>query len=136
MLTNCPHHHLLPQGTFSLGGKLAVCQSCPGEGAGYTTAPQMAAASLAACVCIPGYGMSAKGLCNLCPANTYSEGLTKEDCKPCPFGYTSAPGSTHLHQCVRTLQACPIGQWAPKDAVGKEHCACYPGFGGTFVQSA
>jgi hypothetical protein len=54
-----------------------------------------------------------------------------EDCKPCPFGTTSAEGSTAKHQCeVPVQQACPIGQWAPEGAVSAEECRCYKGFGG------
>lgn len=72
---------LLAQGTFSPGGAGAVCQSCPGEGAGYTTVPYIAATSASSCVCIPGYGMSDTGLCRMCPPNSFSEGISKEDCK-------------------------------------------------------
>lgn len=71
----------LQQGTFSPGGAGAACQSCPGEGAGYTTVPYIAATSASSCVCIPGYGMSDTGLCRQCPPNTFSEGISKEDCK-------------------------------------------------------
>lgn len=117
------------QGTFSEGGRDAVCQSCPGAGAGYTTAYQ-ASTSVTACVCIPGYGMTDKGLCRLCPANTYSEGFQKEDCKPCPFGYTSPPGSHHRKECVPSSQPCPVGQIAPEGAVSPDQCVCLPGHGG------
>lgn len=121
------------QGTFSPGGAGAICQSCPGEGAGYTTVPYIAATSASSCVCIPGYGMSDKGLCRICPANTYSEGISKEDCKPCPFGHTSAPGSCGKNECVPASQPCPVGQIAPPGAVSSDQCVCLPGHGGKHV---
>jgi hypothetical protein len=62
--------------------------------------------------------------------NTYSEGGTKEECQPCPFGSTAPAGSMRLEACVSVAQECPVGQMAPADAVSKEQCACYPGFGG------
>lgn len=54
-------------------------------------------------------------------------------CRAAGFGYSSAPGTSSWKGCLRTPQACPIGQWAPKDAVSQEQCACYPGFGGAQV---
>jgi hypothetical protein len=70
------------QGTYSEGGRGAMCTSCPGEGAGFTTVAA-ASTSIADCVCLPGYGMEANGRCHLCPQNTWAEGLSKENCKPC-----------------------------------------------------
>lgn len=81
MLTVCC---LRAQGTYSVGGAAAVCQSCgPAGGAGYTTDPDSAATSIASCVCLAGYGISDNGMCRLCPRNTYSEGGSKEECKVC-----------------------------------------------------
>lgn len=121
------------QGTYSLGGKEAVCQTCPNLGAGFTTAPKLAATSIASCVCRPGFGFTEVGTCKRCPANTYSSGSDRADCSPCPFGTTSAAGATSKEECRASPQACPIGQWAPEDAVSKEQCMCYPGFGGACV---
>lgn len=121
------------QATFSNGGEGAVCHSCPGEGAGYTTIPFQAASSVSACVCIPGYGMTDKGLCRICPAGTFSEGNSKEDCKPCPFGHTSAPGACSRQECVPASQPCPVGQVAPYGAVSSDQCVCLPGHGGRFL---
>lgn len=53
-----------------------------------------------------------------------------EDCEPCGFGFTSREGATSREECRPVQQACPIGQWAPADAVSKEDCRCYKGFGG------
>lgn len=90
--------------------------------------------TLAASLALPhfsGYGSSTGSApCQLCPSGSYSEGGDLEACRPCPFGFKSAPGACGLHECVRTPQACPIGQWAPNDAVSQDQCACYPGFGG------
>jgi hypothetical protein len=108
----------------------AVCRSCPGEGAGYTTVPYQAATSASSCVCIPGYGMSDTGLCRICPAGTFSEGISKEDCAFCPFGHTSAPGSRGREDCVPASQPCPVGQVAPYGAVSSDQCVCLPGHGG------
>jgi hypothetical protein len=91
-----------------------------------------------ACKCKPGYGsLTGAGLCHQCPVGTYSEGLTMEDCKPCPFGTTSKAGSvTADEDCVPVAQPCPVGQIAPPSAVSAEHCACVPGFGGEYLQPA
>lgn len=90
-----------------------------------------APSALSDCVCKSGYGSpTGTGICRLCPANTYSTGGTMEDCKKCPFGTTSAEGSTSKDQCRSVPQACPLGQWAPPDAVSAEECRCYKGFGG------
>lgn len=53
-----------------------------------------------------------------------------EDCEPCGFGFTSREGATSRQECRPVQQACPIGQWAPQEAVSKEDCRCYKGFGG------
>lgn len=117
------------QGTFSLGGKEAVCQSCPNNGAGYTTVPKTAATSSAACQCRSGYGMRGDGACKRCPADTYSLGPTRDECTACPFGTTSAPGASSIEQCREVAQLCPVGQTAPKDAVSQKECGCYRGYG-------
>jgi hypothetical protein len=54
-----------------------------------------------------------------------------EECKPCGFGLTSADGATGRDQCKAVEQPCPIGQYAPPEAVSKDQCRCYRGFGGT-----
>lgn len=122
------------QGTYSEGGAEAVCHSCP-VGAGYTTWPQTAATSAASCVCLPGYGISSSGVCALCQPGTYSPG-GKQACQPCEFGTTSKAGASGDSQCVPVAQECPVGQVAPPDAVSKEQCGCYPGYGGAFVGGA
>jgi hypothetical protein len=53
-----------------------------------------------------------------------------EECVACGFGLTSQEGATSREECRPVQQACPIGQWAPPDAVSKEMCQCYRGFGG------
>jgi hypothetical protein len=71
-----------PMGTYSEGGKDAACHSCPGGGAGYTTL-EGAATSIAACVCLAGYGMTDQGVCKLCPPDTFGAGGSKQACQPC-----------------------------------------------------
>lgn len=53
-----------------------------------------------------------------------------EDCKPCPFGYTSRPGSRGREECEPIPQACPVGQIALAGAVSASQCVCLPGHGG------
>lgn len=53
-----------------------------------------------------------------------------EDCKPCPFGYTSRAGAYTAEECQRITQPCPVGQIAPPDAVSAQQCGCLPGYGG------
>lgn len=83
------------------------------------------------CVCKPGFGaVVGEGACHLCPSGTFSRGGSMEDCVPCPFGYTSAPGTTSWKGCVPAAQECPVGQLAPLGAVSKDECGCLPGHGG------
>lgn len=83
------------------------------------------------CVCKPGFGaVVGEGGCHLCPAGTYGHGGSMEDCVPCPFGYTSAPGTTSWKGCVPAAQECPVGQLAPLGAVSRQECGCLPGHGG------
>lgn len=82
-------------------------------------------------VAAAGFGSSSgKGVCTLCPAGTFSDGGSMEDCKPCPFGFTSAPGACGIHECRPVVHACPIGQWAPMGSTSPADCRCYRGFGG------
>jgi hypothetical protein len=55
-------------------------------------------------VCAPGYGGSG-GVCEECPAGTYSfgGGSVAVPCQECAAGSTSAAGSTHPQQCYSTL---------------------------------
>jgi hypothetical protein len=53
-----------------------------------------------------------------------------EDCKPCPFGHTSRPGTRHIEECEPVPQACPVGQIALLGAVSPQQCVCLPGHGG------
>lgn len=86
------------------------------------------------CVCKPGFGSSTgTAPCHLCPAGTYSDGGSLEDCKPCPFAQTSAPGACGVNECKPVIHPCPIGQFAPMGAVSQDQCSCYPGFGGEQV---
>ena len=79
----------------------------------------------------PGFGSSTgTAPCRLCPPSTYSAGGTLEECLPCPFGYTSAPGAKGIESCVKVAMKCPAGQIAPSDAVSPDECACLPGYGG------
>lgn len=89
------------------------------------------AATAKDCKCKPGYGSrSGEGPCHVCGVGTYSQGGSLEDCKACPFGYTSAPGATSGEDCKPVAQTCPVGQTAPSNAVSQEQCGCLPGFGG------
>jgi len=142
---------ICPAGTYAPGGNTQPCKQCAfgyTSAAGSTSEEQCysvnacpagtelrmlasAPSSVNDCVCKPGYGSSTgRGPCQLCPPNTYSTGGTLEDCKPCGWGMVSAAGATDKAMCQNSPQACPIGQWAPKDAISKEQCGCYPGFGG------
>jgi hypothetical protein len=87
---------------------------------------------VADCKCKPGYGsLTGEGICRLCPEGTFSTGRTMEDCKPCPFGTTSAAGIDDSEKCVPVAQACPVGMFAPENAVAPQQCQCYPGYGYT-----
>lgn len=55
-----------------------------------------------------------------------------EECLPCAFGTTSAPGAKAEDQCRPLPQACPAGQEAPPGAVSAQLCGCLPGYGGAF----
>lgn len=141
-----------PVGTWSPGGSTQPCISC---GFGYSSpegsksqqqcVPVNAcpagteyrdgavdrAFSISDCVCRPGFGSpTGSGICRLCPAGTFGPGGSLEDCYPCPFGTTSGEGAQHSHECRPVEQACPIGQYAPADAVSVQECRCYRGFGG------
>jgi hypothetical protein len=126
----CAVHVNSPEGSTSEAACYTT-NACPGgtEFHQQITTPS----ALSDCVCKSGYGSpTGTGICRLCGAGTYSAGGTMEDCKPCPFGTTSAEGSAAKEQCqVPVQQACPIGQWAPEGAVSAEECRCYTGFGGT-----
>lgn len=134
--------HICPAGSWSTGGTTQPCipcgfgysstegatsgmhcipvNSCP-AGTDYRQHDPEKAFTQADCVCKAGYGSpTGSGICRMCPAGTYSEGGTMEDCKPCAFGMTSSSGS---EQCTRAVeQSCPIGQWAPPDALSKDEC--------------
>lgn len=84
------------------------------------------------CRCKAGYGSTSGSTCRICPVGSYAEGGTMDDCRPCPFGYTSRAGAESPHECVPESQPCPIGQIAPPGAVSAEVCACIPGYGGGF----
>lgn len=56
-----------------------------------------------------------------------------EDCKPCPFGFTSRPGARGVEECVPIPQSCPVGQVALIGAVSSEQCVCLPGHGGELL---
>jgi len=73
----------------------------------------------------------ASPFCTLCPVGTFSPEADREQCLPCPFGTTSAPGSSANSSCVTTLTACPPGQIAPPTAVSSSECSCRAGFGWT-----
>jgi len=53
-----------------------------------------------------------------------------EECLPCAFGTTSAPGAKAEEQCRPIPQVCPAGQEAPPGAVSAQQCGCLPGYGG------
>jgi hypothetical protein len=145
---------ICPAGTYSLGKTLDKCipcdfgmtspvgstsrdacypaKHCP---AGTRVPPSKYrpgyASSKGECKCKPGYGSTTgEGVCKLCPVSTYAPGGNMEDCKPCPFGTTSAAGSTDKSDCRPEAQKCPVGQIAPLDAVSADECHCLPGYGG------
>jgi hypothetical protein len=139
-----PHSacHICPAGSWSPGGTTQPCipcgfgysstegatagaacipvNSCP-AGTDYRQHDPEKAFTQADCVCKPGYGSpTGSGICRLCPAGTFSEGGSMEDCRPCAFGMTSSDGAG---RCTRAVeQACPIGQWAPADAMSRDEC--------------
>lgn len=89
------------------------------------------ATSTQQCKCKAGYGSpTGEGTCRVCPAGTFSPGGTMEDCKACPFGKTSKPGSSSAAGCVSATQACPVGQVPTQNAVSQHQCGCLPGYGG------
>jgi hypothetical protein len=93
-----------------------------------------AGASKQECSCKPGFGSpTGEGICRLCPTASYSPGGTMEDCKPCPFGFTSRPGARGVEECVPIPQSCPVGQVALIGAVSSEQCVCLPGHGGELL---
>lgn len=141
---------LCQPGTWSRGGGNKPCISC---GGGYST-PEGAWSELQCtethacpagtkykknntgapfdldedCVCKPGFGgVPGTNRCQRCPAGTFAVGGDMEDCKSCPFGYTSDDGDV---SCRVDKRPCPVGQWAPDDATSEEECRCYRGFGG------
>jgi hypothetical protein len=140
---------LCPAGTFSANQGTAKCIPCrfgftspegaEDEGECYpvdvcpagTEIPQNEAGSSSAeCKCSPGHGSSTGAApCRTCPVGTYAEGGTLEECKPCPFGYTSMAGAASLADCVPAARRCPPGQVATPDAVSDAQCACLPGYG-------
>jgi hypothetical protein len=143
--------HICPAGTWSPGNSTEPCIPCGfGHSSPAGSASQDACYatnacptgtevhrmlgdgdSLASCVCKPGFGsVPGQGICRICPANTFAYGGSLEECSPCPFGTTSAPGSTGEDECKKNASPCPIGQAAPPGAVGPQQCACLPGYGG------
>jgi len=143
---------ICPVGTYSPGGTTDACipcgfgftsalgstdadacrevEACP-AGTMYNSAGGHNSFSLSDCVCKPGYGSrTGSSPCHLCPAKTFSNGRNLEDCKPCPFGFTSEAGAESEKDCRPVAHACPIGQYAPPDAVSEQECRCYSGFGG------
>eukprot|EP00775_Hariotina_reticulata_P007566 gene7566-biopygen9370 len=145
-----------PVGTYSPGGTVEACIPCgfgvtslagsssqsdcyplnlvcpPGmviPGGGVTSS------SIEECQCKPGFGgpavPQASPFCTLCPVGTFSPGGNREQCRPCPFGTTSAPGSDSSASCVASPTECPPGQIAPPTAVSSSECSCLPGFGWT-----
>ena len=143
---------ICPAGTFSPGGSTQPCVPC---GFGYSS-PEGAttealcvpvnacpagmkisgdgkarAFNMRDCVCQAGFGaVAGSGICRRCPAGTLSRGGSMDDCQPCGFGHTSEEGAD---SCRPLPQPCPMGQWAPLDAVSEEECQCYKGFGGERV---
>jgi hypothetical protein len=59
-----------------------------------------------------------------------------EDCKPCPFGFTSRPGARGVEECVPVPQACPVDQVPLVGAVSPAQCVCLPGHGGEHIGDA
>lgn len=51
-------------------------------------------------------------------------------CKTCALSCNTFVLTCTVLQCKLVPQACPIGQWAPMDAVSKAECRCYKGHGG------
>ena len=139
---------ICPAGTFSPGGNVHGCTPC---GFGFSSkegssdqsdcvaidiCPMGAVLqegveqpySLKDCVCKPGHGAEAgSDNCRPCPAGTFSPGGSMQVCVSCGFGHTSEEGAD---SCRPLPQSCPVGQWAPYDAVSEKECQCYKGFGG------
>jgi hypothetical protein len=118
---------LCSAGTFSTGGSISQCDVSVIGGA--FSVPGEQASGLQPLHDSLQHSSHMHPLCQQPPAVLPATALLLLP-QPCPFGYTSAVGSTSKDQCVLSPQACPIGQWAPDDAVSAEGCRCYPGFGG------
>eukprot|EP00826_Nyctotherus_ovalis_P007587 TRINITY_DN11916_c0_g1_i4.p1 TRINITY_DN11916_c0_g1~~TRINITY_DN11916_c0_g1_i4.p1 ORF type:complete len:573 (+),score=41.61 TRINITY_DN11916_c0_g1_i4:259-1977(+) len=68
--------------------------------------------------------------CDLCPRGTYNEGKAatkRSECKDCPAGSTSPPGSSSVRHCV----PCPRGTYGARSQAGNEY-ACEPCAAGTY----
>ena len=126
----CGFGYTGPEGSDSKD-ECVETNACPAGTEFNTTMGPSGPFSTSQCVCKAGYGSpTGEGICRRCPAGTYSHGGSMEDCKSCPFGFTSAAGSTSQASCEPVAQRCPIGQFAPDPSVSEKQCRCYPGFGG------
>ena len=54
--------------------------------------------------CRPGYRVLPNGSCEICPANTFSIGITSTACTPCNNGKCSEPGSSSCTATCYTTQ--------------------------------
>jgi hypothetical protein len=112
---------LCPPGTYSAGLTWEECTPCPANTfspAGSTDPancipstnfcpigmilPASAPQSKEECVCFPGYGTVSPGstaACTICPAGTFSPGLTLNPCQSCGFGLFGSAGATSIAQC-------------------------------------
>ncbi|KAL5010014.1 hypothetical protein ScPMuIL_012319 [Solemya velum] len=62
--------------------------------------------------------------CNLCERGEYQDECGQQDCKPCPVGMTSPPGSDDESDCYKL---CPAGQSSPSG-----NMPCNPCGAGTY----
>lgn len=122
-------------GFFSEGGSTGPCQAC---GPSQTSSPGSPARGY--CQCSAGNGLVHTGdtICSVCPANTYQPGpelmldaskagavkilelVSLAQCRPCPDGRVSLPGTVNSSKCYcppgtygDDCAQCPAGSWCP-----------------------
>jgi hypothetical protein len=96
-------------GTDGLTGVADLCghdvSTCGGANAVYALGADMQDEGFCD-ICTPGkhdHDADATSPCESCPSDTYQEKLGATDCRACPVGRTSVPGSTSADAC------CPVG---------------------------
>lgn len=134
--TACPAGSYCPGGSSMLNKQSSPAPviSCPD----HTTSPA-GASSAADCVCTAGYGGAA---CQMCPAGSFSEGGSRQECQKCDPGQSSiegAPSRDYCHcrpgqdadcaTCARgtwsdqgVCNPCPTGRTSDVGATSADQC--------------